>query len=201
MRTGVGVRGSPVSTHARSSARRPDAYATHPSDGMACGLHSPARSAGKSLRFIGSRAQPVLISVVGAATRRGRLEIGIVTEPHLLLRLTMYSVLVGLAAFCGSYAFHVWRHRNRGTAKQGRLRRTPLGRAGLWLMGLGLVVTAGAAVHQRLVPREGVLTGERPFTVRARDDLRLKTLRERERVEAGDVLASFTSPTRRAELE
>jgi multidrug resistance efflux pump len=57
-----------------------------------------------------------------------------------------------------------------------------------------------AAVWREVRPREGVLTGDGLYTVRADESLKLEYVTNARTVQAGEVLARFRSPERRAEI-
>jgi len=62
---------------------------------------------------------------------------------------------------------------------------------------VGLLVTL---IWREVKPREGILSADGLYTVRADADLRLEYVTQARTVQAGDVLARFRSPERRAEM-
>lgn len=57
-----------------------------------------------------------------------------------------------------------------------------------------------AAIWREVRPREGVLSGDGLYTVRADESLKLEYVTDARMVQAGEVLARFRSPERRAEI-
>ncbi len=119
-------------------------------------------------------------------------------------RYLILSALIGLAAFCFSYAVLIWQRRNRhtravqGVDQQRRMRgwSCTFALVGLSLMGLAYTVRVVVAVN-------GTLSGDGLLAVRALDNASPAFVAEVGRVEAGQVLARYDSAdgqTRQKEL-
>ena len=123
-------------------------------------------------------------------------------ETETVLHVALFSGILGFAAFCASYAFHVWRSRNsansRKTAHRGWI--AFVARWSVAALGTGCILMLAAAIWREVRPREGVLTGDGLYTVRADESLKLEYVTNARTVQAGEVLARFRSPERRAEI-
>lgn len=120
---------------------------------------------------------------------------------ELLPNLLMLGGLVGFIIFAFLHAFGVWRHRHT-TTTSGSAALASSARQwiawGLLLAGtFGLIATF---VWQEFTAREGLLSGDGLFAVRARSGWMLDFLFSGESVDAGQVLARLRSPAREAEL-
>jgi hypothetical protein len=110
-----------------------------------------------------------------------------------MLRIALFSGLVGFAVFCASYAITVWTKRNRGNANPGfRLFSS--------VAVMGAVGLGGFWATNELVPREGVVEGKDLFVVHSRRDANLHHLTDAGPVKKGDVLAEFIPPAIEAQL-
>ncbi len=122
-------------------------------------------------------------------------------ETETILHTALFSGILGFFVFCASYAIHVWRSRNAAnqqstaTAYGGRLLRWSI-----LSIGLGCVLVLVSFIWREVKPREGILSGEGLYTVRAENNLKLEYVTHARTVTAGDVLARFRSPERRAEM-
>ncbi len=126
--------------------------------------------------------------------------------------LLIASGLIGFVIFLISYAFQVWRSRNRGSSKGAAVaQRVRLTRFAYGIISLGVLTIVISVFWREFGDREGQLNGDGLFTLRAQDDWSYSFLAEGERVETGDVLATLSSAEweaernivrlRRAELE
>jgi len=123
-------------------------------------------------------------------------------ETETVLHVALFSGILGFAAFCASYAFHVWRSRNAASARK-NIRRgwnAFVARWSLTALALGCILMLAAAIWREVRPREGVLTGDGLYTIRADENLKLEYVTNARTVRAGDVLARFRSPERQAEI-
>jgi hypothetical protein len=123
-------------------------------------------------------------------------------ESETVLRFTLLSGLIGFAAFCGSYAFQMWRRRNASIRNKGpsafRDRLRVLFSLGMVLGGLGALLSL--AVREVVRP-VGLLEGNELVTVRARDDFDLVDAHKGPLVEQGEVLARFQNPEHATEVD
>ncbi|MDD4270626.1 MAG: hypothetical protein PHN77_20565 [Thermoguttaceae bacterium] len=111
-----------------------------------------------------------------------------------VLRFVLVSGLIGVAAFCASYAADVWRRRNAALAG-GRV--SPLKACRRWsallLVAGGLAIGLAVAVRELDRP-SGVLSSDGLFAVRAPEgEFRLAYLLSGETAEEGDVVARLDS--------
>ncbi|MGI6414310.1 MAG: HlyD family efflux transporter periplasmic adaptor subunit [Thermoguttaceae bacterium] len=111
-----------------------------------------------------------------------------------VLRYALVSGLIGVAAFCASYAAYVWRRRNAALA--GR-RASPVETCRRWsallLAAGGLAIGLAVAVRELDRPA-GVLSGDGLFAVRVPEgEFRLAYLLPGETAEEGDLLARLES--------
>jgi HlyD family secretion protein len=121
---------------------------------------------------------------------------------ELLPNLLMLGGLVGFIVFAFLHAVGVWKHRHKATMS-GQVSLPSLARQWLsWgFMLAGTVVLIASFVWQEFMVREGLLSGDGLFAVRARDGWMLDFLYRGESAEAGQVLARLRSPEREAELQ
>lgn len=121
---------------------------------------------------------------------------------ELLPNLLILGGLVGLIIFAFLHAVGVWKHRHKAL-RSGRASLASSARQWIsWGFVLaGAVVLIATFVWQEFMMREGLLSGDGLFAVRARDGWRLDFLYRGESVEAGQVLARLRSPEREAELQ
>lgn len=125
-------------------------------------------------------------------------------EASHVIGVIVLSAAIGLAAYCGACALHVWRSRRARTLSSDRRRgggvlaRCRWLAAAVFLVGLSLVA-AGAALALS-IRREGVLTGDRLFTARLPKDVQVLEVTGKETVEADGPLARFHDPQREAEI-
>ncbi len=120
-------------------------------------------------------------------------------ELESIIKIVLFSGLIGFAVFCASYALHVWRARNHAVKSAGG-GRTLLRRWSTGLAMLGLVLLLATGILREATPREGILIGDDAFTVRADAELEAEFVIRTPSVKAGDVIARFRSPERKAEL-
>jgi len=122
-------------------------------------------------------------------------------ETETILHTALFSGILGFVVFCASYALHVWRSRNAADRQQAAT--TPERRLLKWSVvsiGLGCVLMLVSLIWREVRPREGVLSGDGLYTVRAESNLKLEYVTDARTVKAEDVLARFHSPERRAEM-
>lgn len=120
-------------------------------------------------------------------------------ETDTIIHTALFSGILGFVVFCASYAFHVWRTRNAASRKARSLGARLLQWSVLSVC-LGCILLVVSLIWREVKPREGVLSGEGLYTVRASEDLQLERVTGARAVHAGDVLAVFRSPQRRADL-
>ncbi len=118
-----------------------------------------------------------------------------------VLRFALISGLIGFAAFCASYALHVWRRRNAAVSgRQGSFTATARSWSTFLIVAGALGIAIALAVRELDRP-EGVLLGDGLFTVRAPDDdLRLAYLFQADTARKGDVVARLESPKAEAKV-
>lgn len=122
-------------------------------------------------------------------------------ETDTVLHIALFSGILGFLAFCASYAAHVWRSRNAASRRSAETdARARLLRWSLLSLGLGGALLVVSLIWREVSPREGVLSGEGLYTVRASDNLQVECVTSARTVCTGDSLARFRSPERRAEL-
>lgn len=117
---------------------------------------------------------------------------------ELLFNLIVVGGIAGFAAYCGSYAFHVWQARNTSSGATGcgpNRFRLPLA-----LTAVGVALVLAAYLVRYATDRQGVLAADGIFTLRMPEKLEVKTLLTSDEVEAGEVLARFHAPEREAQL-
>lgn len=121
-------------------------------------------------------------------------------EDPRTINFVLLSGLIGLATFCASYAWNVWRRRNQSVvaSRDGRL-ISPWRVAFSILAGCGLVAILASAAIREVCPPSGQVVAERLFTVRAREDYQVLSMTEATRVAKGDVVAQLYSPPIAAE--
>src|SRR4028118_361509 len=83
-----------------------------------------------------------------------------------VLRIALFSAFLGFATFCASYAFHVWRKRNRNN----RPAAPWMTRLGVAAFSGGLIGFAGCWAESRFAQRDGIVGGDELFVVHARRD-------------------------------
>lgn len=119
-------------------------------------------------------------------------------NPETLFHLILIGGIAGFAAYCGSYAFHVWRARNASSgARNGAPSRLGWPVA-LITGGAFLCLLAYAALHA--TDRNGLLAADGVYTLRVPEKLEVLELPAGDNVNAGDVIARFHSPEREAQL-
>jgi hypothetical protein len=120
----------------------------------------------------------------------------------LLPNLLMLGGLVGVVLFALLHVWSVWRHRNHTPASGNAVRVPPWRHQGTsWVLLLaGTLVLVAAVVWLEFTERQGLLSGDGLFAVRARDGWRLDFLFSGESIEAGQVLARLRSSAQEAEL-
>ncbi|MBP7935264.1 MAG: hypothetical protein KA354_11505 [Phycisphaerae bacterium] len=122
-------------------------------------------------------------------------------ETETILHVALFSGILGFFAFCASYAFHVWRNRNSANRqKSAPIPGARLFRWSILSISLGCVLLVVSLIWREVRPREGVLSGDGLYTVRAEGNLKLEYVTNARTVTTGDVLARFRSPERRAEI-
>lgn len=117
-------------------------------------------------------------------------------EANDLLRLAIFSGLLGFAAFCISYSVLVWRRRNSGTASRLTWIRG-LSYVSLLLGCIGIFYAWAASELQR---RDGIASGSELFVVHARRDSVVQNLATGEEVAPGEAVAEFLPPANEARL-
>jgi hypothetical protein len=121
-------------------------------------------------------------------------------EDPRTINFVLLSGLIGLATFCASYAWNVWRRRNRNsTASSGERHYSHWRVAFSILAGCGLIAVLAACAIREACPPSGQIIAERLFTVRAREDYQVLTVADATRVAKGDIIARFNSPPIAAE--
>lgn len=122
-------------------------------------------------------------------------------ETETILHTALFSGILGFLVFCASYALHVWRSRNAvDREKAATFPGRRLLRWSILSIGLGCVLMLVSLIWREVRPREGILSGDGLYTVRAENGLKLEYVTNAPTVAAGDVLARFRSPERRAEM-
>ena len=121
-------------------------------------------------------------------------------DAEKLFNVVVIAGVVGFAAYCASYALHVWRTRNRSIAgSDARPGRGPWWRVGKLALVCGGLLLALAWVQPYATDRTGVLAADGIYTVRAAEGCEVGELAGAgTTVEAGTVLARFISPEREA---
>lgn len=114
-----------------------------------------------------------------------------------VIRLTVYSCLIGFVVFCASYSYVVWRRRNKaaGNAAGAKYRSWFVTVAVFGLIGMALAFAIREAVSS-----EGQVVTEGFTVARAGEDMTVTEVRPQGDVKAGDVLVRFKSPTVEGEL-
>jgi hypothetical protein len=117
-------------------------------------------------------------------------------EGHDLLRVALFSGVLGFAAFCISYVVFVWRRRNAAnTVRPSRLVRAA--RCSTLLGCLGLV--ASWAVNE-FRGRDGIARGSDLFVVSARRGSAVQNVTSADAIGVNDVVAEYLSPADRTRL-
>jgi hypothetical protein len=101
-----------------------------------------------------------------------------------LLKIALFAGLIGLAAFCLSYAVLVWTRRNNFSWL------SPAGRFALALFLIGSLGAVSIVALSSLDAREGLVDGSNLFVVHARRDS-LPSLTDADQVANGKVIAEF----------
>ncbi len=125
-------------------------------------------------------------------------------EHETVVSIALFSGIIGFVVFCVSYTFHVWRSRNAAVASGGSANRSLADRAALFSCGLfviGCLLLIVVPIQRELPAREGLLSGDGLFTIRADEHLRLEYVTESPLVESGEVLARFRSPDHQARIK
>ena len=125
-------------------------------------------------------------------------------EMQQVVPIALVGAASGFGFYCLSCALHVWRSRNknRGGIEGRDLPATRWARtiaAGLFFS--GIVGLALAAAVELATSSQGLLHGEGLFTVRPPKDLQVEWTTPKSSAERGEVIARFSSPERRAEIE
>lgn len=121
-------------------------------------------------------------------------------EDPRTINFVLLSGLIGLATFCASYAWNVWRRRNRNTSASRDERLYSHWRVVFSILaGCGLIAILAATAIREVCPPSGQVVAERLFTVRAREDYQVLSMTEATRVAKGDVVAQLHSPPIAAE--
>jgi hypothetical protein len=132
-------------------------------------------------------------------------------------KVTLFNLIIGggaagFAAYCGSYALHVWRTRNASRRSPGgRRRHVTLGWS-IALVASGLLIMLVAFAQRYIADRRGVLSADNVFTLRLPEKSTVESLAPMSSfagntggrditIEAGSVLARFRSPQRAAEAD
>jgi hypothetical protein len=124
------------------------------------------------------------------------------TRQELLVNIPLLSTLSALGLFVAVHAITVWRNRNRAAvASRGSSGRFAVIQWLSWgLVAAGLLGLAGSLISLEFAARQGLLSGNGLFAVRARDGWTLEFLFDGDSVQAGALLARLHSPEREAEL-
>ena len=121
---------------------------------------------------------------------------------ELLPNLLILGGLVGFIVFAFLHAVGVWNHRHKALRSGSA---SLVSSARQWIswgfVMAGAVVLMATFVWQEFMVREGLLSGDGLFAVRAHDGWMLDFLYRGTSVEAGQVLARLRSPEREAELQ
>jgi len=114
----------------------------------------------------------------------------LIPESIDLLRIAIFSGVLGFAAFCASYSLLVWRKRNsRNDQQPSRIQRL----ADVCIL-LGAIGLLGTWAFTQLEERAGIAGGSDLYVVRAHQDSVAIRLTPQDEVQAGQVIAEFVSP-------